>query len=173
MRTTLAVLFLLATIAAAPAQQQSACSAFGPACDDLNCRQGGPTGSEKYLACRKLREQFNQVAQQINASIIKGMQVASTKEVYAPVYDLQLKAWMNPNDSKECLNTKLDIMTATGNIFMRVGARAKEFVDKFGINAWPTFEAQARKEVAEITQSLEKRFEVLLVTSCSTNGVTQ
>jgi hypothetical protein len=89
------------------------------------------------------------------------------------MYGLLRKAWLNPYDTKECLNVKIEILRATGEVFIRVAARTKEAVAKFGISAMPVLEAETRKEVAAITQSLEQQYDELLGLACDTDDVTR
>jgi hypothetical protein len=99
------------------------------------------------------RELFNQLSARVLADQFSGLKsIASTTgesagRIFAPMLAIEEKANITPEDSAEGINAKLNLLDNAGNLMMKYGDMADDYVAKNG-KLDPTFDKELRKEIA-------------------------
>lgn len=100
------------------------------------------------------RELFNQVATRILADQISGIKSMSSEtgetggRIFKTMLDLEEKANITPQDSGPGINAKLDLIDNAGNLMMKWGDLADDYVAKHGkLDAG--FDKELRSEIAK------------------------
>lgn len=100
------------------------------------------------------REIFNQVATRILADQISGIKSMASEtgetggRIFKSMLDLEEKANITPEDTPAGINAKLNLIDAAGNLMMKWGNMADDYVAEHG-KLDPGFDKQLRKEISE------------------------
>jgi hypothetical protein len=99
------------------------------------------------------RELFNQLAARVLADQFSGLKSIASEtgetggRVFKPMLDIEEKANITPEDSAEGINAKLNLLDNAGNLMMKYGDMADDYVAKNG-KLDPSFDKELRKEIA-------------------------
>jgi hypothetical protein len=99
------------------------------------------------------RELFNQLAAKVLADQFSGLKSMASEtgeaggRVFKPMLDIEEKANVTSDDTPAGINAKLNLLDNAGNLMMKYGDMADDYVAKNG-KLDPTFDKALRKEIS-------------------------